>query len=199
LGLGVGGRGWGRALAASAFALVDGGAVVDLDAGFVVGGGGDGAHAVLDLRRHGHEGLLHVGGVLGRRLQERDAQLVRVLFGCGEIHHFLGGQVALVAHQQFVDVLAGVSVNLLQPLLHVVEGFLVGDVVDHDDAVSPAVVAGGDGAEPLLPRRVPNLKLDSFPIEFNCPDFKVYSNGTDVALCVGVISKSEQQAGFSYT
>jgi len=32
---------------------------------------------------------------------------------------------------------------------------LVGDVVDHDDAVRPSVVRRGDGAETLLPRRVP--------------------------------------------
>jgi len=32
---------------------------------------------VLDLRRHGHERLLHIGRVLGARLQEGDADLVR--------------------------------------------------------------------------------------------------------------------------
>ena len=35
-----------------------------------------------------------------------------------------GGEVGLVSHQQFVHVLARVSVDLLQPLLHVVERFL---------------------------------------------------------------------------
>ena len=45
----------------------------------------------------------------------------------------------------------------LQPLLDVVEGLLVGDVVDHDDAVRAPVVAGGDGTEALLAGRVPDL------------------------------------------
>lgn len=36
---------------------------------------GPGAHPLLDLRRHGHEGLLHVGGALGAGLQEGDAQV----------------------------------------------------------------------------------------------------------------------------
>lgn len=47
----------------------------DLDVGLGVGGRG-GAHALLDLPRHRQEGLLHVARVLGRRLQERDAQAV---------------------------------------------------------------------------------------------------------------------------
>ncbi len=34
-------------------------------------------HASLDLSGHGHKGLLHIGGVLGTGLQERDANLVR--------------------------------------------------------------------------------------------------------------------------
>jgi hypothetical protein len=34
------------------------------------------AHALLDLAGHGQEGLLDVAGVLGRRLEEGDAQAV---------------------------------------------------------------------------------------------------------------------------
>ena len=45
----------------------------------------------------------------------------------------------------------------LEPLLDVVEWFLVCDVVDHDDAVGASVVGRGDGPEPLLPRGVPDL------------------------------------------
>lgn len=39
--------------------------------------------------------------------------------GCGAVYHLLGGEVTLVAHQELVDVLAGIAVNLLQPLFHV--------------------------------------------------------------------------------
>lgn len=34
-------------------------------------------------------------------------------------------------------------------------GYLVSDVIHHDDAMSTPVVAGRDGTEPLLPGRVP--------------------------------------------
>lgn len=50
------------------------------------------------------------------------------------------------------------SLPYLEPLLDVVEGLLVRDVIDHDDAVGAPVVGGGDGPEPLLTRGVPNLR-----------------------------------------
>jgi hypothetical protein len=37
---------------------------------------GRAAHALLDLARHGQKRLLDVGRVLGRRLEERDAQAI---------------------------------------------------------------------------------------------------------------------------
>ena len=49
-------------------------------------------------------------------------------------------QITLVAHQQLVDTLGGVAVNLLQPLLDVVEGIHVGDIVDDNDPMSASVV-----------------------------------------------------------
>lgn len=50
-------------------------ALADLYAGLGVVGGG-GPHALLDLPGHGQEGLLDVAGVLGRGLEEGDAQAV---------------------------------------------------------------------------------------------------------------------------
>lgn len=48
--------------------------------------------------------------------------------------------IGLVAHQQLVDTLRCVAVDLLEPLLHVVEGVHVGNVVDHADAMGAAIV-----------------------------------------------------------
>lgn len=42
----------------------------------------------------------------------------------------------------------------LSPVLHGVEGLLVGDVVHEDEAHGPPVVGRGDGAVPLLAGRV---------------------------------------------
>ena len=49
-----------------------------------------------------------------------DIPLKQTYLGCCVVHHLLGGEVTLVAHQQLVDILAGVAIDLLQPLLHVV-------------------------------------------------------------------------------
>ena len=61
--------------------------------------------------------------------------------GSSVIDHFFGGQVALVADEQLVDTLAGITINFLQPLLDVVERFLVGAIVNDNDPVGPSVVA----------------------------------------------------------
>lgn len=50
-------------------------ALADLHAGFRVVGR-RGSHALLDLAGHGQESLLDVAGVLGRSLEEGDAQAV---------------------------------------------------------------------------------------------------------------------------
>jgi len=83
-------------------------------------------------------------------------------------------------------------------LLDVVEGFLVGDVVDDDDAVGAAIVRGCDGAEALLARRVPDLQLYRFPVQFNGANFEVDADGGDVRLRVSVVGEPEQQTGFAH-
>ena len=53
----------------------------DVDVGLRVVGGNAAAHALLDLAGHGQEGLLDVAGVLGRRLEEGDAEAVGEFLG----------------------------------------------------------------------------------------------------------------------
>lgn len=62
---------------------------------------------------------------------QRAAPLPAPHLCCLVVHHSLGCQVTLVAHQQLVDVLIGVPVNLVQPLLHIVEAVLVCHIVHH--------------------------------------------------------------------
>lgn len=40
--------------------------------------------------------------------------------GCGVVDQLLSGEVTLVAHQQLVDILVGIAIDLLEPLLYVV-------------------------------------------------------------------------------
>ncbi len=87
------------------------------------------------------------------------------------IDNFLLDEIALVSDEQLVDALGGVAVDFLKPLLDVVEGVHIGDVIDDDDAVCTAVVRGGDGTEALLSGRVPNLELDSLSFELDGANF----------------------------
>ena len=65
--------------AAAALVCLDRSTLLDVDAAGRLLSGRLRTHAALDLRGHREERLLHVGGRLGRRLQERNAQLVGVL------------------------------------------------------------------------------------------------------------------------
>lgn len=66
---------WARLAAGAAGGRADALAGADLDAGFRVARR-RGAHALLDLARHGEEGLLDVAGVLRGGLEEGDAEAV---------------------------------------------------------------------------------------------------------------------------
>mmetsp|Transcript_2883 Transcript_2883/g.8308 ORF Transcript_2883/g.8308 Transcript_2883/m.8308 type:complete len:245 (-) Transcript_2883:2377-3111(-) len=155
-------------------------------------------HARFDLCRHLHEGVLDVGGVLGRSLEEGDGHGVGELLCALRLHLALAGEIALVAHKKLVHVLRSVPVDLMQPGLHVLERLRVGHVVDDDDAVRAAVVAARDCAEALLACRVPDLQLDCLSIQLDRPDLKVNADGGDVRLSVRVVGEAEEQAGLTH-
>jgi hypothetical protein len=92
---------------------------------------------------------LSTGGA-GRQFRRFETHLCDVV-----VNDLLVGHIALVAHEELVHALGSVAVNLLQPLLDVVEAVHVGNIVDDTNAVSAAVVRAGDCAETLLSRCVP--------------------------------------------
>lgn len=73
----------------------------------------------------------------------------------GVLDDLLVRHIALVAYEELVDALGGISVDLLEPLLDVVEGIHVGDIVDNADTVGAPVVGGCDGSESLLAGSIP--------------------------------------------
>lgn len=56
------------------------------------------SHAILNLSSHRQERLLYVGRVFRGGLEERYADVVRVLLGGREVDDLLGHHVALIAH-----------------------------------------------------------------------------------------------------
>ena len=96
----------------------------------------------------------------------------------------------------------------LQPLFDIVEGLLVGDVVDDNDTVGAPVVRRGDGPESLLPGCIPDLwrgrlrqtdisdthlQLYRLPVKLYSSDFKVDTNCGNVGFSVCVIGKSKEE------
>jgi len=177
----------------------NGGASPHLDGRLVALRGRDivGAHPVFNLLGHGQKSLFYIGRVLGRGFEERNLQAVGKLFGDGIFNHLLARQIALVADEKLVDPLAGVPVDLLEPLFDVRIGVAVRDVVDNDDAVSAAVVRRRNCAKAFLTGSVPNLKLDCLALELDRADFKVHANGRNIALGVGVVRETKKQTTLS--
>jgi hypothetical protein len=68
-------------------------------------------------------------------------------------------------------ILRGTPVNLMQPLLDVLEGLGLSHVIHDNDAVRSAVVAAGDRAKPFLASSVPDLQLDCLGVQLDGADF----------------------------
>jgi len=59
----------------------------------------------------------------------------------------------------------------VEPLLDIIEGLIISDIIDNDDTMGSSVVGRGDGAETLLSSGIPDLKLDCLAVKLNCADF----------------------------
>jgi len=100
----------------------------------------------------------------GGRARRGDAtRHLRPYLRHGVFDHLLVRHIALVAYEELVDAFGGVPVNLLQPLLDVVERVHVRNIVDDADAVGPPVVRRRDGPEPFLAGRIPLFPSVSGP------------------------------------
>ena len=159
---------------------------------------GDG-DARLDLSGHHDECLLYVLAVLSRRLQESDVVVL------GELLALVRGDLARVSHVALVsdkdagDVVGGVLLDLVHPVLDRGEALAVSDVVSYDDTVSALVVGRGDGLEALLAGGVPDLQLDGLSVDLDSTDLEVNANSGHEVVCEHVVSETEQQGGLADT
>ena len=84
------------------------------------------------------------------------------------------------------------------PVADVGEGLLVGDVVHQQNTHGATIVGGGDGAEPLLACRVPNLQLATLVVDFDSANLEVNADGGDEGSVERVVGKTEQQAALAH-
>ena len=102
--------------------------------------GGLGLHSGLDLTGHGKEGLFNIARGFGGCFEKLNAKAVGELLSLLGGDHTLSSQIGFVTNQQLVHILRSISVNFVQPLLYIVEGLVVRNVIDDDNAMGTKVV-----------------------------------------------------------
>ena len=84
-------------------------------------------------------------------------------------------------------------------MLDVVERNLISDIIHYNDTMGSSVVRTGDGSESLLTSSIPDLKFDRLAIVLDGSDLEINTDRTDVTLCVGIISESQEQTTLANT
>lgn len=67
--------------------------------------------------------------------------------------------------------------QLLQPPRHILIRLVLADIVDEERAHRAAVVRRCDGPVALLPRRVPDLRLDRLGVDLDGPRSELDADG----------------------
>lgn len=78
--------------------------------------------------------------------------------------------------------------------MRTVERTLISDIVDQQDSHRTPIVRCRDCPEPFLSRRVPYLQLYPFPVQLDCPDLEVDTDGCDEGGREGIFAESKQTA-----
>eukprot|EP00636_Phaeomonas_parva_P006845 CAMPEP_0118879552 /NCGR_PEP_ID=MMETSP1163-20130328/19295_1 /TAXON_ID=124430 /ORGANISM="Phaeomonas parva, Strain CCMP2877" /LENGTH=234 /DNA_ID=CAMNT_0006815739 /DNA_START=120 /DNA_END=822 /DNA_ORIENTATION=- len=141
---------------------------------------------------------VHVCAIFGARLYELNAQALRELLAHLRGHRPRIDHVDLVPDEQRLHGRRRVPLDVAQPVLHILERLRVRHVVDHDDAVRAAVVLRRDGAEALLPRRVPDLQLHALAVQVQRADLEVHADGADVLVRVRVFRVPQHEAALPH-
>lgn len=79
-----------------------------------------------------------------------------------------------------------------------VEGALIGDIVNQQDAHGTAIVGGGDGAEAFLACGIPDLQLHALAVELDGPDLEIDTDGGDEGRRERVLTEAQQAAGLAH-
>lgn len=75
------------------------------------------------------------------------------------INDLLIGHIRLIANKQLVHALCGIAIDLLKPLLDVVERVHIRHIVYNTDTVRASIIRGRDGSESLLACGIPLFDL----------------------------------------
>mmetsp|Transcript_9415 Transcript_9415/g.21249 ORF Transcript_9415/g.21249 Transcript_9415/m.21249 type:complete len:246 (-) Transcript_9415:98-835(-) len=158
--------------------------------------------AILDqtvLHRAGYtqKTLRYVNIILGRALKKVYTKFLRQFLSLLRADNLLIQHIALVPHENLVHGHVCMLINLSDPVADRLKRPAVGHVVNKQNSLRAAEIRGGNSAESLLPRRVPNLQLDSFSVDLHVLNLEVDADGGDKCGGEGVIGVTQEQARFT--
>ena len=91
------------------------------------------------------------------------------------------------------------SLNIRTIPFHIGEGVSTSYIIHNNDPMCSSVISWCDSSKSFLSCSVPNLKLHSFSIQFDCANFKVHSNCGDIVARKLIICKSHQKWAFPHS
>ena len=77
--------------------------------------------------------------------------------------------------------------DLIEPYWYTEEALAIGQIEDHDDAVSTLVICIRDRTVALLPRSVPYLELNRRLIDLHCPESEIHPDRANVVLLKAIV------------
>ena len=90
-----------------------------------------------------------------------------------------------------VDTVCSVLLDLADPVPNVVEALFIRHIIYQENTHRSAVVGSCDGPKALLPRSVPDLKLEALSLLLNGANLEVDSNGGDERGSEGIVRKAK--------
>ena len=154
--------------------------------------------SLLDRLTDGREDIWDVVVVLGWALNEGDIVLL------GEGLAFLEADLSFgllavdfVANYDFAHGFRLGFIDLLDPVLEIIEGFSFGDWVDKYHSSGSFVVGFSDGLKPFLAGGIPDLHFDFDAIDIDGFDFKIDADGGHVGHFILLVDVAEEDVGLA--
>ena len=154
---------------------------------------------MVNLGQDPLERLVHVGRLERARFDETQPLALAEGRGVLGAHGPEVPQVGLVADERDHDVGVGVVAQLLEPPLDVLERLGLRDVVDQQGPDGAAVVGAGDRTVPLLPRGVPDLRLDGLAVDGDRARRELDADGRLGLEAELVAGEAREEVGLAYS
>ena len=142
-----------------------------------------------DVLKH----LIHILSILGRCLEKLQSVILSKSLSFESVDDSVRA-VGLVSNEDLGNVGVRVLVDLLEPVLDVVEGLRVSAIVDQDYPHGAFVVGLSYRAEPLLASRVPNLELHPLIVHVDLLDLEVDAYSIKAKKLSQICSAEKKQA-----